>query len=268
MATFDTPTFYRHAASRAWRSPSGHGRVALSPILAVIAALGMNTDTRAETPKATIELFTSQGCSSCPPADKLLGELMRDQSVVAISLPIDIWDYIGWKDTLALKGHTKRQQAYARARGDREVYTPQVVVNGMMQVAGSDRSAIERAIEATRSEGVPMALQLTLNVSGDKLTVEVPASNDAQGQGEVWLLPLTKKIPVAIERGENKGHTITYSNVVRRWVKLGEWSGKAASFNLPLKELQTGDIDSVTVIVQSVANGPKLMLGAAQIALQ
>jgi hypothetical protein len=151
----------------------------------------MNADARADSPKASIELFTSQGCSSCPPADKLLGELSRDNSIVAISLPIDIWDYLGWKDTLALKGHTKRQQAYAHARGDREVYTPQVIVNGMMQVAGSDRSAIDRAIEMTRRDG-GSTLPLTLSVSGEKLTAEVPASKDGQGHGEVWLLPLTK----------------------------------------------------------------------------
>ena len=89
-------------------------------------------------PRALLELFTSQGCSSCPPADKMLGEFAKDPSLIALSLPIDIWDYLGWKDTLALPGHTARQRAYAEVRGDRQVYTPQLVINGSMHVVGSD----------------------------------------------------------------------------------------------------------------------------------
>src|SRR5690242_6017783 len=96
--------------------------------------------------RAVIELFTSQGCSSCPAADQLMGELATDPSLVSVSLPIDIWDYLGWKDTLADPRHTARQRAYSKVRGDREVYTPQVVVNGAYHVLGSDRIAIEHMI--------------------------------------------------------------------------------------------------------------------------
>ena len=108
------------------------------------SASAMSTCVVHAEPRAVIELFTSQGCSSCPPADKLAGELARDPSIIVMSLPIDYWDYLGWKDTLALPGHTKRQRAYAQARGDREVYTPQVVVNGVAHVLGSDKDAIEQ----------------------------------------------------------------------------------------------------------------------------
>src|SRR5262252_9069124 len=93
--------------------------------------------------RAVLELFTSQGCSSCPAADKLLGELSGDPSLMSVSLPIDYWDYLGWKDTLADPRHTARQRAYSKVRGDREVYTPQIVVNGSMHALGSDRGAIE-----------------------------------------------------------------------------------------------------------------------------
>ena len=103
-------------------------------------------------PRAVIELFTSQGCSSCPPADRLMGELAHDPSLVTMSLPVDYWDYLGWKDTLALHGHSNRQRAYAITRGDREVYTPQAVVNGVVHVLGSDKAAIERAIAQTRRQ--------------------------------------------------------------------------------------------------------------------
>ena len=97
----------------------------------------------------------------------------------------------------------------------------------------------------------------------------MPAAKDEKGQAEVWLCPITKSVPVSIGRGENSGHTITYTNVVRRWIKLGDWTGKAETFNVPMKDFQNGQIDSVAVIVQSgVASAPKLMLGAAQIALR
>src|SRR5437764_2212404 len=101
-------------------------------------------------PRAVVELFTSQGCSSCPPADKVLGELANDPSVIALSLPIDYWDYLGWKDTLADSRFTARQKAYSRSRGDRDVYTPQLIVNGAAQVIGSDRAKIDGAIDTTK----------------------------------------------------------------------------------------------------------------------
>src|ERR1700757_336997 len=101
-------------------------------------------------PRAVVELFTSQGCSSCPPADKLIGELARDPSVIALSLPIDYWDYLGWKDTLADSRFSARQKAYSLMRGDRDVYTPQVIVNGSFHVVGSDRAGIEQAIDTTQ----------------------------------------------------------------------------------------------------------------------
>ncbi|HXF88272.1 MAG TPA: DUF1223 domain-containing protein, partial [Xanthobacteraceae bacterium] len=138
---------------------------------AAVAAFAATNVARAET-KAAIELFTSQGCSSCPPADKLMGELALDRSLVVMSLAVDYWDYLGWKDTLALKGHAKRQHAYSKVRGDREVYTPQVVVNGLMHVAGNDRAAIERAVEMTRRESKAMRLNIGVTRAGDALVVE------------------------------------------------------------------------------------------------
>src|SRR5213596_1913287 len=112
-------------------------------------------DVASADPRAVVELFTSQGCSSCPPADKLLGELAKDPNVIALSLPIDYWDYLGWKDTLADKRFTARQKAYSHVRGDRNLYTPQMVVNGSAQVIGSDRDAIDGAIRNTgKAEGV------------------------------------------------------------------------------------------------------------------
>src|SRR5665647_2500275 len=148
-------------------------------------------------PRAVIELFTSQGCSSCPAADKLAGELAHDPSLLVMSLAVDIWDYLGWKDTLALPGHTERQRAYANARGDREVYTPQVVVNGIVHVLGSDKAAIEKAIAQTSASAAPLKVPITIAIADGKVTVNVPAAevqqNSDQNSGEVWLCPITGK---------------------------------------------------------------------------
>src|SRR5882757_4562677 len=131
---------------------------------ALCTALSVPLAARAE-PRAVIELFTSQGCSSCPAADKLLGELAQDPSLLTMSLAVDYWDYLGWKDTLAVHGHSVRQQAYADVRGDRERYTPQVVINGVAQVLGSDKSAIEKAIAQTASTASPLKLPVTIAVA-------------------------------------------------------------------------------------------------------
>jgi len=224
-------------------------------------------------PRAVVELFTSQGCSSCPPADKLAGELARDPSVLIMSLAVDYWDYLGWKDTLALHGHSDRQRAYANARGDREVYTPQAVINGVVHVLGSDKAAIEKAIAQTKASAAPLTLPVTMAVADGKVTVNVPAATDAHQSAEVWLCPITSKASIEIARGENSGHTMTYYNVVRRWVKLGDWSGQTASFSIAVAELPNGDyalgdVDRVDVVVQSaVAGKPGLMLGAATASL-
>src|SRR5712672_1257826 len=148
-------------------------------------------------PRAVIELFTSQGCSSCPAADKLIAEYSRDPSVIALSLAVDYWDYLGWKDTLAMSGHSNRQRAYAKARGDRQVYTPQVVVDGAIHALGSDKAAIERAIRQTHDQNAALTLPVTLERAGDKLTVTVAASENEKGQAEVWLCAITRSVPVA-----------------------------------------------------------------------
>ena len=221
-------------------------------------------------PRAVIELFTSQGCSSCPPADKLIAEYAHDPSVIVLSLPVDYWDYLGWKDTLALSGHTNRQRAYAKSRGDREVYTPQVVVDGATHALGSDKSAIEQAIRQIRDQQAPLTVPVAMTIAGDTLKVSVSDAKDEKArdktEAEVWLCPVTKSVPVSIGRGENSGHTITYTNVVRRWIKLGDWHGKAESYSVALKDVQNGAIDSAVVMVQSgAATAPRIMLGAAQL---
>jgi len=235
---------------------------------AVIASSLLASAAAIAQPRAVIELFTSQGCSSCPPADKLAGELARDPAFVVLSLAIDYWDYLGWKDNNALPGHGNRQRAYAHVRGDREVYTPQVVVNGVAHVIGSDRAAIDGAIAQTRKQPGTMSVPVTLAVAGDQVTVTVPAAKGEHANGVIWLCPVSAKVPVAINRGENSGHTITYHNVVRRWVRLGDWTGSARTFTVPLREIAGEGIDSMAVLVQAGSKeNPGPMLGAAVAAL-
>ena len=140
-------------------------------------------------------------------------------------MPIDYWDYLGWKDTLASPAHSARQRAYARVRGDRQVYTPQIVINGAAHVLGSDRAAIERAIAQTDQKSGVMSLPVLMSVGGGDLNVKIESAENEHAAGEVWLCPLAKAVPVEIGRGENRGRTIIYHNVVRGWVKLGDWAG-------------------------------------------
>src|SRR5580698_6627605 len=162
-------------------------------------------------PRAIVELFTSQGCSSCPPADKLIGELAEDPSIIALSMPIDYWDYLGWKDTLADARFSARQKAYSHMRGDRDVYTPQAVVNGSVHVIGSDR-----AIGETDRAGEIMSVPVSMTVTGKQINVSVAASQHGPGamHGEVWICSVSKEVPISIARGENRGQEITYHNVV------------------------------------------------------
>ena len=221
-------------------------------------------------PRAVVELFTSQGCSSCPPADKVIGELAKDPSVIALSMPIDYWDYLGWKDTLADARFSARQQAYSRVRGDRGVYTPQVVVNGSAHLVGSDRAGIEGAIGDTRKTDGVMSLPVSMTLAGKQITVSVAASEKgpAATHGEIWICSISKEVSIAIGRGENRGREVTYHNVVRNLLKVGDWNGSAGSWTVPLENISREGVDAAAVYVQDGnRDKPGLMLGAAYTSL-
>ena len=236
-----------------------------SGALGVCAIVAVIRPAHAE-PKAVVELFTSQGCSSCPPADKILGELAKDPSVIALSLPIDYWDYLGWKDTLADSRFSARQKAYSHMRGDRDVYTPQVVVNGAAHVIGSDRARIEGAIKDTSKTDKVMSLPVTMSLSGKQLTVSVAAAKGANTptRGEIWLCSISKAVPIVISRGENSGREVVYHNVVRNLLKVGDWNGSPGSWTVPLDSVMRDGIDAAAVLVQDGSRDkPGPMLGAA-----
>jgi hypothetical protein len=237
----------------------------------VLLALGVAV-ARAEPadkqPRAVIELFTSQGCSSCPPADALMVELAKQPDLIALTLPVTYWDYLGWKDTLGKDSFAKRQKFYAKARGDGQVYTPQAVINGASHVVGSDKGEIERA--AKPAPGTGFVAKVSLKEEAGSLQVRLaPLDGPTERTAGVWAVATTRMVTVPIARGENQGKTVSYANVVRGMTRIGDWDGKEATLTAPLAATQAADADSYVVIVQAEQPGkygmmPGAILGAAR----
>ena len=212
-------------------------------------------------PRAVVELFTSQGCSSCPPADRLVERLAEDGNVLALSLPVDYWDYLGWKDTLADPLYSARQRAYAAHRGDRAVYTPQIVINGIEHVVGSNPGAVEQALQ--RASGLTTTVEMKRNKMGVEATISGALPQGTQ-MATVVFMALTKEEEVRIGRGENAGSTITYSNVVRTLQPIGMWSGGTETFRMPKSALARTGAERCAILVQLEGeNGPGAIIGAA-----
>jgi hypothetical protein len=231
------------------------------PISAARAAEGQEP---AAANKAVVELFTSQGCSSCPPADALLGRLVEDKSVVALSFSIDYWDYLGWRDTLGSPANSERQRGYARARGDGRVYTPQMVVDGVTHVNGADEKAVRDAVKTAEKQLAAAKVPIGMRADGDTLIVDVGAAPEGSDRrsATVWLAVAKDKEKVAISRGENRGKEIAYHHAVRELTPIGMWEGDELALRLPLKDLKTMGGDCLFVLLQEESNGP--ILGAAE----
>jgi hypothetical protein len=213
-----------------------------------------------DTPLAVLELFTSQGCSSCPEADRLAGEMARDENLVVLTFPVDYWDYLGWKDTLGSAAHSARQEAYVRARGGRGKFTPEMIVNGTASATGNDRRDIKAAIEKT-SEWIDLDA-VPIQLAEAEGQIEVNLKTAPAPPGEVWLFALASERTVEIENGENKNRTISYTNVVRKMTRLGAWSGKPAHFTVPRAEAVPPDADKYLVMVQEGSGSmPGAILG-------
>jgi hypothetical protein len=212
-----------------------------------------------------VELFTSQGCSSCPPADALLGELVKHQDVIALTFPVDYWDYLGWKDTLASPANSRRQYSYAKTRRDGQVYTPQIVLNGREHVIGNKRAHVLRKI-AEMSKAKNFAhVPVTLTALKDVIKIDTgrsPAGLASQ-QASVWLIMFKKKVTIPIKHGENRGRSISYFNVVRQMLPLGRWTGKPMQITLPKAKLIAQGYDGCVALIQVNNGGP--ILGVAAI---
>lgn len=234
-----------------------------------VAALAITTHGKmawaaSSQPVSVIELFTSQGCSSCPPADKLLKKFRKRDDIIALTFNVDYWDYLGWKDTLASPENTARQRAYARARGDGQVYTPQTVINGIKHAVGSREADIERAIARSRSELKKLRIPLKMWTKNGTLVIEAgPAPAGVRYKpATIWLALVKKSEAVSIKRGENSGEKITYYNVVRELTPVGQWNGQAVTIKLPKHHLESRGSDGCTVFLQQDTAGP--ILAAAE----
>lgn len=210
-------------------------------------------------PKAVVELFTSQGCASCPPADALLTALSERDDVVALAYHVDYWDYVGWKDTFGQEAYSDRQRAYAKSWGSSRIYTPQMVVNGARAVVGSRRAEVQHALG---SASLPLAMDLTL--SGDVLKISVPARAGLP-DAVVWLVTYMNRADVKIDSGENAGKSMVYTQVVTGRQVLGMWESRTgAELKLPLGEVLGAANTGIAIVVQQERGGlPGAILAAA-----
>lgn len=225
------------------------------PALFVFAALAAMPARADDLHPIVVELFTSQGCSSCPPADEVLAKLAARSGVVAISYNLDIWDYIGWQDTLALPGNTALQRAYAQ-RLKTQVYTPQVIVDGSHDIVGSRAGEIDAAIERRKAESQNRPI-VSLALNGDNIVVAIgPDPSGARNhEAKVWLLRTLASAAVEVEAGENSGNTLVYTNVVRARLDLGPWRGDAVTLTAPRRDPNAPQSDGFAVIVQEKDQG-------------
>ena len=230
---------------------------ALAVLAAVSAAPVLAGDGKNLT---VVELFTSQGCSSCPPAEAFLGELARRDGLLALEMHVDYWDYIGWKDPFATSASTDRQRSYNKRLGRGYVYTPQIVVDGVTEAVGSDKRAVDRQIEAARAQPRPHIAIRVFTTGAGRLAIELPAGETGK-LCDVILVGFDPEHMTKVLRGENSGKTLSNYNVVREMQRVGFWSGQAATIELP--RLDPAAKRGWAVIVQGERTGP--VMGAVRI---
>lgn len=244
------------AASLSWSASAGAQQSGLdlqSELAAPLAADQVK-------PRAVIELFTSQGCSSCPPADTLLQTFAADPEVIALTFPVDYWDYLGWKDSLASARNSERQRAYAKARGDGAIYTPQVVVNGMAHVNGAAKSDITSAIAETNRDLNPIRVPLWFWQERNTLNIAAGAAVGAPGkpvkEATIWLGVVQSVATVDVKKGENAGKALVYTNIVREMTPIGLWKGQAMKIQIPRAAVMLAETQKSVVLIQEGKAGP------------
>lgn len=231
----------------------------MRPLLAIaaLAASISSTHAYAEGVKGVVEIFTSQGCSSCPPADKVFNEVILKDGVLGLAWHVDYWDYLGWKDTFSSPAATARQRGYARSFAERGVYTPQVIVNGDTVAQNSSfRSSIASALTGT----LPVKIDAKLN--DGSLVVN---AGDGEGQANIVLVTFDRKQDVPIARGENAGTTVSYRQAVTGVQTIGMWKGKSLTVELPGSEYAPKKGAGCAILLQQVSKSgaPGQILGAA-----
>ena len=220
---------------------------------AIALALVVPTPCQAKR-QVVIELYTSQGCSSCPPADALIERLSDRPDVLALSLPVTYWDMLGWKDTLASEANTRRQKTYAATMGRGGIYTPQIIVDGITDVVGSREAQVESTIAARRTD--MREVPVTLSVAPGALHIMIGALPEKKADdATVWLFQVLSHASVHIGAGENRGRSLEYRNVVRDVRAVALWKGQPLSLDIPRPDQNLSGYDSVAVLIQEGAYG-------------
>ena len=230
-------------------------------VLALGAASALARPALAATSRPVIvELFTSQGCSSCPLADAFLQTLLDKPGIIPLSYHVDYWDYLGWRDTLGSADYSQRQYDYATSRGDMKVYTPQTVINGREHFVGSDRSTVAGGIAAAGLEANADWVDIRMSENATDVMIEI-GSDKTHKYATLWLMAYAPSVSVEIKKGENAGSTITYSNVVRKMVPAGMWHGEQAKLVLPRSSVLPEECKGWVALLQKGKVGP--VIGAA-----
>lgn len=235
--------------------------------LALSVCAGASAAAEIEKPLGVVELFTSQGCNSCPPADRLFTELAGKADIVALAYHVDYWDYLGWRDTLSRKENTERQYDYMRAFDARSVYTPQAVINGRTHVNGASRTAVDGTLAKLRQSGEGMQIAIKVTRDGDGVVIEAGAApnapNSKPAMAHVVIVYFDPPQTIEIGKGENGGRQMTYWNAVTSIQTAGMWHGKAQRYELPASEVTKKG--GCAVLLQSVEKDglPGPIIGAA-----
>jgi hypothetical protein len=214
-------------------------------------------------PLGVVELFTSQGCNSCPPADALFAELAAKEDLVALAYHVDYWDYLGWQDTLSRKENTERQYDYMRAFGSRSVYTPQAVINGRVHVNGASRGEVDGALARMARIGEGMRVGIKVSRTSDRVMIDAGDAGAGPSDAHVVIVYFDPPHTIKIGEGENTGRKMTYWNAVTSIQTAGMWHGKAQRYELPMSEIAKKG--GCAVLLQSVGKDglPGPILGAA-----
>ncbi len=215
-------------------------------------------------PKGVVELFTSQGCSSCPPADAALNRLIGQGDVIALAYHVDYWDYLGWKDTFSSRNNTERQYGYAKTLKRNNVYTPQAVINGASDASGGDFKAINAALDQAKNTGGGLVVPVSAKVDGEVLHVSIGAG---QGAADIVVVYYAPPVDITMERGENAGKTVRYSRSVTEVSTVGMWDGKAMTVSLPMSVMKEGKNGGCAILLQSnsASGNPAAILGATDL---
>ncbi len=228
-----------------------------------LSTLPIEKPQAADKPLGVVELFTSQGCNSCPPADDLFAELAARDDIVALAYHVEYWDYLGWQDTLSRKENTERQYDYMRAFGSRSVYTPQAVINGRVHVNGASRGEVNGSLNRLEKAGEGMRVSVKVSRTSDRVIIDTGDAGSGSGDAHVIIVYFEPPQTIKIGKGENVGRKMTYWNSVTSIQTAGMWHGKAQRYELPMTEISKKG--GCAVLLQSVGKDglPGPILGAA-----